>query len=395
MFTALATVPLDPLWALTAAFRADQRLNKLDLILGIYRDADGTTPVLKVVQDAERHLAGVAPSKAYRPLSGNFAFNEGVTRLLLGADCPFIERTVTIQTVGGTGALRMLGELIAAANPSATIWSSHPGYSNYRPLMVAAGLRFAEYPWRECNGEIDVELMLEVLGRAQKGDILLVQGCCHNPTGVDLSQSGWHILAELCEKRGIVPLVDIAYQGLGDGLDSDAWGLRYLCRRLGTVLVAASCSKNMSLYCERTGAAVVVLPTPKEVGPTRSVLEGIGRRTYSMAPDHGASIAAWLFENPAPWHAELDEIRNRIRNVRYKLAHALQSAGVHSELLALKHHRGMFSMLPFSPDQMTRLRSEHAIYGTSGGRINVAGILENRIDDLAQSLSEVSWTDDC
>lgn len=390
MFTRLSAAPPDPLWALTAAFHADPRPHKMDLGIGIYRDDNGVTPVLMSVRAVEERLAASAPSKAYRPLSGNAAFNAGIAELLLGAENAALERTVTIQTLGGTGALRMLGELVVAANPGATVWVSDPGYVNHRPLMVAAGLATATYPWQEHDGVVDSEAIMAAFETAREGDILLVQGCCHNPTGVDLSIEGWRKVADLCDQLGLVPLVDIAYQGLGDGLDSDACGLRLLVERLDTVLIAASCSKNMGLYCERTGAALAIVPSTSAFAPTRSVLEGIGRRTYSMPPEHGAAIATALFAEPIMWLAELDRMRERIRTVRTALTSALRRVGAPNTLQSLLKHRGMFSTLPFSLAEMASLRDNYAIYGTSGGRINLAGIPGVRIDDLAQALAEVA-----
>lgn len=387
MLTHLAAAPPDPLWAITAAFEADSRPDKMDLGLGIYRDDSGRTPVLESVLAAERQLAASASSKAYRPLAGNAAFNAGMTRLLLGDDTSRNDRTVTMQTVGGTGALRMLAELIATAHPNATVWLSDPGYLNHRPLMGAAGLKLATYPWRSARGTADVDPMLDRLQAARAGDVVLVQGCCHNPTGLDLPPEGWAALAALCGERGLVPLVDLAYHGLGDGLDADAAGLRCLVDRLDTVLIAASCSKNMSLYCERVGAALAVVPTPAAATSVRSVMENIARRTYSMPPDHGAAIAAAILAAPAEWHAELEAMRQRIRAVRAALVDALRLTGAPGTLLDMAHHRGMFSVLPFTPPQMTALRDRYGLYGMPGGRINIAGIPVSRVGQVADAIT--------
>ncbi len=394
MFSDLRPLPLDPLWALQNAHRDDPRPHKLNLGIGIYRDAHGHTPVLNAVQHAERALADAAPSKVYRPLSGNADFNAAMTRLLLGDHTPTLERTldrtVTVQTVGGTGALRTLADLIASAHPEATVWTSNPGYANHHPLMRAAGLLTAEYPWQDDGtGQTDLTPMLGALDAAQPGDILLVQGCCHNPTGIDLSEKSWHALASYCQERGLIPLIDMAYQGLGKGLHEDAQGLRIMTQYLGTVLIAASCSKNMGLYCERTGTATVLVPHPNEKPAVLSVLEGIARRTYSMPPEHGAAIAAALLNNPHPWHAELGTMRDRIRTVREALGHALRDAGAPHDLLTIEHHQGMFSLLPLTSHQMDTLRDHHAIYGTREGRINIAGIPDHAITPLAHALIAV------
>ena len=286
--------------------------------------------------------------------------------------------------------MRTLGELVAAVNPRATVWLSNPGYHNHHPLMMAAGLSVAEYPWRAIEDHADPETVLASLEKARHGDIVLLQGCCHNPTGVDLTDDGWRSIADMCERRGLVPLVDMAYQGLGAGLDDDARGLRTLVGRLDTVLIAASCSKNMGLYCERTGTAIAVVSANSAVGPTRSVLEGIGRRTHSMPPEHGAAIAAALLAAPAAWHAELAAMRTRIRSVRTGLAQALRRAGASDSLRMVDRHHGMFSTLPLDGVAMNRLRADYAIYGTPEGRINIAGIATDRIADVAHAIAAVA-----
>lgn len=389
MFSRLTLVPSDPLWALTAAFQADPRHRKLDLGLGVYRDETGETPIFAAVKTAEARMAAVGASKSYRPLRGNDAFNAGMTKLLLGAEAATLARAATIQTVGATGALRMLAELIAVARPSATIWLSDPGYHNHRPLMAAAGLSVAEYPWRERNGAADFEPVLHRLKQAKPGDVLLIQGCCHNPTGLDLTFDGWQQIAALCERRGIVPLVDMAYQGLSDGLDADAFGLRILVDRLDTVLIAASCSKNMGLYCERTGVASVILPSASQIASVMGVLEATGRCSYSMPPDHGASVAAALLASPEQWHAALHKMRERIAHMRSVLTAALRERGILNALGAIERHRGMFSTLPLRPEAMMKLRLDHAIYGSLDGRINVAGLQTNQVEWLADALLDV------
>ncbi len=216
-----------------------------------------------------------------------------------------------------------------------------------------------------------------------------MQGCCHNPTGLDLTEESWHALAQHCQARGLIPLVDMAYQGLGQGLTEDAHGLRIMTRHLGTVLIAASCSKNMGLYCERTGTATVLVPHPREKPAVLSVLEGVARRTYSMPPEHGAAIAAALLHDPEPWHQELTTMRDRIRTVRAALGAALRAHHTPRDLLSIERHQGMFSLLPLTPEQMDTLREQHAIYGTREGRINIAGIPDDAITPLAQALVAV------
>jgi len=389
MYFQFAQPARDPLWGLMDAFAADPRAHKLDLGVGVYRDESGATPVLRAVREAEMRLADAAPSKTYRSLSGNAAFNAGITRLLLGQDGEAVARTLTLQTVGGTGALRMLAELIAAARPGATVWLSNPGYVNHRPIMEAAGLAVAEYPWKAVDGVFSVAAMRAGLRLAAPGDVLLVQGCCHNPTGIDPSFQNWQTIADLCRERELVPLVDMAYQGLGAGLDEDAAGLRLLVAQLDTVLVASSCSKNMGLYCERTGAASVVVREASSLQAISAVMQGIARRDYSMPPEHGAAIAAALMAEPAAWHDELGAMRARIREVRRALEGELRRLEAPAGMLAVSRQQGMFSMLPFDAGTMTRLREEFAVYGTAEGRVNLAGLTTGRVRQFAEALMSV------
>jgi len=395
MFLDFASPTPDPLWALTTAFKADTRPCKLDLVLGVYRDETGATPVMAAVHKAEVRLAAESTSKTYRSLSGNAGFNVGMTRLLLGENSTTAVPAVTVQTVGGTGALRMLGDLAAAANPDATIWLSNPGYINHRPIMSAAGLTIGVYPWQERAGKFDLPAMLSALAAAKENDVLLLQGCCHNPTGLDLSLDDWQAVADVCRARAIIPLIDMAYQGLGDGLEADAAGLRLMISQVETVLVASSCSKNMGLYCERTGAATAIVRDADTLLSIRTTMEGIARRNYSMPPEHGAAIAAILFAEPALWQEELSQMRTRIKDIRKALAAALQRAGAPETMQSVLHHRGMFSVLPLDQDAMHRLREEYAIYGTLEGRINIAGLTEAGIEHLALALAAVSSKELC
>lgn len=390
MLAALPIAEPDPLWALISSFRQDRRTDKIDLVVGVYRDASGETPVMRAVQEAEAHLASAAASKSYRALSGNTAFNEGISRLLLGQDAEALGRQCTIQTVGGTGALRILADFIALVTPNATIWNSNPGYVNHRPIMTAAGLVVRPFRWQENKTGLDIDAVIADLQDARLGDVVLLHGCCHNPTGIDASPEQWRLLAALCKDKGLIPLIDMAYQGFGDGIDEDAAGLRHFAGELDTVLVAASCSKNMGLYCERTGAAMVVAPSRKPLANIRATLERITRANYSMPPEHGAAIAAYLFERPEIWLAELEASRRRVAGIRRDLADALLKHGAAAEFQALRRQRGMFSLLPLDQRQMKRLREDFGVYGTANGRINIAGLLPGEIERLAEALRSVS-----
>lgn len=393
MLATLATVAPDPLWGLTAAFRADPRADKVDLVVGVYRDETGRTPVMAAVKIAEERLAAAGASKAYRGLVGNVDFNAGLAALLLGNDAGRMARQHTMQTVGGTGALRLLADFIAVASPGARVWVSDPGYVNHVPIMRAAGLAVERYRWRAEGGVLDADAVLADLWAARPGDIVLLHGCCHNPTGIDMDIGVWQAVAERCAKQGLIPLVDMAYLGLADGLEQDTAGLRLLVDALDTVLVAASCSKSMGLYCERTGAAMVIGKTKTALQPVGGVLERITRSNYSMPPDHGAAIVAAILADAtltASWRDELEHMRQRIVGNRRRLDDALASHGAPAALQNLSRHKGMFSMLPLDADAMERLRADHAIYGTQGGRINIAGLAPEQIDRVAGALVAVA-----
>lgn len=393
MLATLATVAPDPLWGLTAAFRADPRPDKVDLVVGVYRDDSGQTPVMAAVKAAEERLAAAGASKAYRGLAGNADFNVGLATLLLGNDVGRLSRQHTMQTVGGTGALRLLADFIAVASPGARVWVSDPGYVNHVPIMRAAGLAVDRYRWRAEGGVLDADAMFADLWAARAGDVVLLHGCCHNPTGIDMSMEVWQTVAERCAKQGLIPLVDMAYLGLADGLEQDAAGLRLLVDALDTVLVAASCSKSMGLYCERTGAAMVIGKSRAALQPVGGVLERITRSNYSMPPDHGAAIVAAILGDAAltaSWRNELEHMRQRIVGNRRRLDGALASLGAPVALQNLSRHKGMFSMLPLDADAMERLRADHAIYGTQGGRINIAGLAPEQIDRVAGALVAVA-----
>lgn len=392
MLSALPILPPDPLWGLTTAVRQDQRPDKIDLIVGVYRDEAGMTPVFSAVKAAERKLAEQGISKAYRSLRGNVAFCEGMARLLLGDDPARLERQYTMQTVAGTGALRVLADFIAKASPEATVWSSDPGYVNHRPIMEAARLHVASYRWKETQRGLDIEAVLDDLGSAKSGDVVILHGCCHNPSGIDMPVEAWGAISDLCAKKGLVPLVDIAYQGFGDGLEEDASGLRRVVDANETVLVAASCSKNMGLYCERTGSASVIGANASLLKSVPGTLERLTRSNYSMPPEYGAAIATMLFDDPSSWHAELEAMRLRVLSIRTLLADTLERLGAPERFQSLRRHKGMFSLLPVSSEAMTRLRDEFAIYGTQSGRINIAGLHPGQVERLALALIDVSDT---
>jgi aspartate aminotransferase len=390
MLSLLPTAEPDPLWDLTREFEQDHRPGKIDLVVGVYRDASGKTPVMRAVREAEAELAAAARSKSYRGLSGNLDFIDGISRFLLGPDSPAQDRQCTLQTVAGTGALRVLADFISRLAPDATVWTTDPAYVNHRPILTAAGLRVRSFRWRENANGLDLQAAFEDLEQAAAGDVLVLHGCCHNPSGIDPSLDQWRALSAFCRDRRVVPFIDMAYQGFGDGVDADAAGLRLMAREQELLFVAASCSKNMGLYCERTGAAMVVASSASQVTNIRLTLERVARSNYSMPPDHGAAVAAMLFARPEPWLEELEANRRRVAATRRDLAAELRAIQAPAVFQSLERQKGMFSLLPLDPSQMNRLREEFAVYGTTGGRINLAGLAPHQIGILARALKAVA-----
>ncbi|WKX71002.1 amino acid aminotransferase [Streptomyces sp. XD-27] len=391
MLELLTPPPADPLFELAAEYGADPRPERLNLVLGVYRDPTGATPVMAAVREAEIRLAAHSASKEYRGLSGNPAFNRAMVSSVLGTD-DLIGRATAIQTVAGTGALRLLAEFAARTRPGTTVWISDPAYVNHRPILEAAGLEVRTYAYLDAEGRADEAGMLRDLGEARRGDLVLLQGCCHNPTGVDPSAETWDALADLAERHGWVPFIDLAYHGLGDGFEADLHATRALAARVPELLIAVSCSKNFGLYNDRTGCAIVLGPSRHALRHVETALQNIARTLYSMPPEHGAAIVATVLGDDAlraAWRAELEVMRERITSNRADLVARLSALGCGREAEILAQQKGMFSTLPLTGDHMLGLRREFAIYGTTSGRINIAGISGHRIPYLAQGIAAV------
>ncbi|MFB7861379.1 aromatic amino acid transaminase [Streptomyces sp. NPDC056069] len=394
MLELLPVPPADPLWDLTAEYAADPRPERLDLVLGVYRDHTGVTPVMAAVKEAEIRLAERSGSKEYLGLSGNAAFNRAMLTTVLGTGT-LTERATAVQTVAGTGALRLLADLVRQTRPGTTVWISDPAYVNHRPILEGAGLTVRTYRWLDPTGRSDATGMMEDLALAGAGDVVLLQGCCHNPTGADPSFETWEELAGLAATNGWVPFVDLAYHGLGDGLDADLRPTRMLAERLPEVLIAVSCSKNFGLYSDRTGCAVVVGSSTRALRHVETALQNAARTLYSMPPDHGAAVVATVLEDErlrAAWRAELDAMRHRITANREDLVAHLGALGHERQARALAAQKGMFSMLPLGPEGMLRMRRRSGIYGTTAGRINIAGVPAHRIPFLAQGIADALRT---
>lgn len=393
MFTHLPAPVLDPILSLSVAFRNDPRPQKVDLGIGVYKNSLGETPIMRAVALAQDKVVASQKTKSYVGLAGCEEFNQSMMQLVLGSTLD-AERTIAIQTPGASGALRMLGDLMRVAQPDTTVWITDPSYVNHKPVMEAAGLkvRYYRYFSRETK-MVDTEQMLADLAQAGTKDVVLLHGCCHNPTGADIDFSAWQAITELAQKNGFIPFVDIAYQGFGDGLEQDAQGLRYMAERMEEMLITTSCSKNFGLYRERTGAAIVIGKNQQEVTNARGKMLTLARSTYTMPPDHGAALVKTVLRDEqltAIWKQELSEMQQRLLTLRKNLCNELRNQHNTRQFDFIESHRGMFTVLGFSAEQMGRLREEFAIYGVVDGRINIAGLTEKDIPYVANAIIHVS-----
>ncbi|EOX3358797.1 aromatic amino acid transaminase [Vibrio cholerae] len=393
MFTHLPAPVLDPILSLSVAFRNDPRPQKVDLGIGVYKNSLGETPIMRAVALAQDKVVASQKTKSYVGLAGCEEFNQSMMQLVLGSTLD-TERTIAIQTPGASGALRMLGDLMRVAQPDTTVWITDPSYVNHKPVMEAAGLkvRYYRYFSRETK-MVDTEQMLADLAQAGTKDVVLLHGCCHNPTGADIDFSAWQAITELAQKNGFIPFVDIAYQGFGDGLEQDAQGLRYMAEHMEEMLITTSCSKNFGLYRERTGAAIVIGKSQQEVTNARGKMLTLARSTYTMPPDHGAALVKTVLRDEqltAIWQQELSEMQQRLLTLRKNLCNELRNQHNTRQFDFIESHRGMFTVLGFSAEQMGRLREEFAIYGVADGRINIAGLTEKDIPYVANAIIHVS-----
>lgn len=392
MFDTLKPAAPDGILALMALYRDDPRAGKLDLGVGVYKNETGQTPIMRAIRKAETRLHETQGTKTYLGLAGDVAFNEAMIGLVFG-DAADRSRLRAAQTPGGTGALRLLADLIKLARPDATVWVPDPTWPNHMPILRAAGLKTQVYPYFDAaTAGIRFDAMISALSAAPVGDVVLLHGCCHNPTGADLSIEQWAAIADLLVERGLTPFVDIAYQGFGLGLDEDAAGIRLLASRAPELLAAASCSKNFSVYRDRAGAAILLGSNATEADTAYGQLLGVGRGIWSMPPDHAAAAVRIVLQDEAlkaDWKAELEAVRQRMLRLREGLAEALRRQSNSDRFDFIAHQRGMFSRLGISPEQVARLRAEHGIYIVGDSRFNVAGLPDTGLDDLAAKIVSV------
>ncbi|HAS6070266.1 TPA: aminotransferase class I/II-fold pyridoxal phosphate-dependent enzyme [Vibrio vulnificus] len=393
MFSQLPTPALDPILSLTVAFRNDPRDQKVDLGIGVYKNNKGETPIMRAVSQAQKIVADTQTTKSYVGLAGCEEFNQSMVNLLL-AGTSVLDRVSAIQTPGASGALRMLGDLMKVAQPDTTVWISNPSYVNHKPVMEAAGLKVRYYRYFSPETkQVDIGQMLDDLATAGPKDVVLLHGCCHNPTGADIDFAAWQAITDLAVKNGFTPFVDIAYQGFGDGLEEDAKGLQLMADRVEEMLITTSCSKNFGLYRERTGAAIVIGKNAKESSNAKGKLLTLARSTYTMPPDHGAALVKTILQNvelTTTWKQELCEMQQRLLNLRQTLCNELRNQHNTSQFDFIESHKGMFTVLGFTPEQIGTLRDEYGIYGVGDGRINIAGLTEAHIPYVADAIVKVS-----
>ena len=393
MFSILKPLPTDPILGLMAAYRQDTNPNKIDLGVGVYKDELGNTPVLKAVKKAEAFRLENETSKSYIGLAGDLGFCSKIEQQLLGEHRALLANRVrTAQAPGGTGALRVAAEFVVRCNPNATVWVTTPTWANHISLFEAAGLTVKEYPYYDYeNKGLLFDEMVETLKQVPKGDIVLLHACCHNPSGMDLNLEQWAIVADIAADVGFTPLVDIAYQGFGTGLDDDAAGLRLLAGKVDELIICSSCSKNFGLYRERIGACSIISDTSAVADIANSVLLSVVRSIYSMPPAHGAAIVDTILgsnELTVLWHEELAEMRDRINGLRSLIVDALNTE-TDQDFSFIKHQHGMFSFLGINKEQIERLQKEFGIYIVGSSRVNVAGISKANIDYFSKAVAEV------
>ncbi len=393
MFQPLARLPDDTILGLMSRFRDDPSPDKVDLGVGVYRDLSGATPILDCVHRAERLMLSVQATKSYVAAAGRAEFNEAAGELVLGSASPLARegRVRIVQAPGGCGALRVGAELIRAAAPTATVHVSDPTWGNHTPLLGGCGLKLAKYPYYDAAAhELEFAAMLEHLDRAPAGDVVLLHACCHNPTGADLTLQQWREVADLLERRRLLPLLDLAYQGFGEGLEPDVAGIRLVVERVPEALIAVSFSKNLGLYRERLGALIAIGANAQEAETMRSQVLQIARGIYSMPPDHGAAIAAHIFGDPVlrdEWILELMAMRQRIVDMRALLARHLRERTGTRDFDFLESQRGMFSLLGCSGEAVARLRDRNHIYLLGDSRMNLAGILPGNVAYVADAIA--------
>jgi aspartate aminotransferase len=395
MFNRLNAVPPDPILGLISACAADPNPLKIDLGIGVYRGEEGNTPILDCVKKAERILYSTETTKSYLGPPGVAGFNSAMTRLIFGEDSAVVkeDRVRTVQTPGGTAALRVGADLIKAASPDATVWASDPTWANHGAIFPAAELRMDNYPYFDRDlSDLRFDDMMVALRDKGPGDVVLFHACCHNPCGVSPAPEQWETITDLAAKRGFMPMIDMAYMGFERSIEEDALSVRLFAEKCPEVLVASSCSKNFAVYRERVGAISVVCGTAGKAADVLTVINSLTRKSYSMPPTHGTGIIDIILhsdELTELWLEEVAGMRNRINGLRKILSAKITEAGIEKDFSFLQRQSGMFSFLGLSVDQVRQLREEFAIYTVDSARVNVASFNDNNIDYFIEALKTV------
>ena len=392
MLTNLTPQPPDKILELMQMFREDPREQKIDLGVGVYKNAEGVTPVMRAVKAAERRLVEAQETKAYTALSGDPAFTAAMRNLVLG-DSVEAGRVAAAATPGGTGAIRQGLELLQYADREATIWVSTPTWPNHLTIVKYLGVKMQPYRYFDTASRgVDFAGMMEDLKGVKAGDMVLLHGCCHNPTGANLTAEEWGQVADFLEETGAVPFIDIAYQGFGDGLDEDAFGVRLLAARMPEMVIAASCSKNFGVYRERTGVLMAIAPDAKAQAEAQATLAFLNRQNFSFPPDHGARVVQMILDDEAlrtDWKAELEDVRLGMLALREQLAGELRQRTNSDRFDFIARHRGMFSRTGATPEQVVALRETHGVYMVGDSRMNVAGLNAETVPLLAAAMVDV------
>ena len=392
MFENLKSQPADKILSLVKAFREDPRAEKIDLGVGVYKNADGVTPIMRAVKSAEKQLWELESSKSYVGLTGDPAFSDVMVDLVLG-DAVKRNDVAAAATPGGTGAIRQAFELIQMASPDARVFVSNPTWPSRTSILNYLGMEHVAYRYFDAETRgVDFDGVLEDLKAVKAGDVVLLHGCCHNPTGANLNLTQWQMVVDVLNKAGAIPMIDIAYQGFGDGLEEDATAARLVASSVPECLIAASCSKNFGIYRERTGILMAISADSSQQGLNQESLAFLNRQNFSFPPDHGARLVTMVLQDPdlrADWATELEDVRLGMLGLREQLASELQRLSGSDRFGFLAQHRGMFSRLGTTPEMVARLRAEHGIYMVDDSRMNIAGLNAQSVPILAKAIIDV------
>ncbi|MGB1011945.1 MAG: aromatic amino acid transaminase [Thiolinea sp.] len=392
MFANLPVPAEDKILGLMRRFREDPRDNKMDLSVGVYADEKGQTIILDVVKEAEKRLLAKQTTKTYVGLAGDPTFNRAMQEIVFGEGSS--EQLIRgVQAPGGSGSLRLIAELLGRHRPDSHIWLSTPTWPNHQALLNTAEMPVSHYPYFDPETKsVDFAAMKATLSQLGPNDVVILHGCCHNPTGANLTKAQWDEVAQIAHDTGFFPFVDLAYQGFGDNLEEDAYGTRKLADTVAEMAVAVSCSKNFGIYRERVGCALIKAGNEQDADVTFKQLQSIGRSIYSMPPDHGAAVVSIIWHDPElrqRWFDELNAITARMLNLRQSLADNLRAKLGTDQFDFLAEHRGMFSLLGITAEQVEALREKHGIYIVGDGRMNIAGLQEERVEEFAAALADV------